>query len=165
MAKKQTKKTDTKVQETDIPHEETVAQTIKGWQEYWPKLQEAALDSEEHFDKKIFTLSAGAIGIVLTLLQFLDVTPCSVIWVIIAASLCVIALLMNLLVQYIAKYQQDNQAELIRTFIANPIDDDSYISERMRKDNKILMWINGISIGCLISGIICLCVFTVINLV
>ena len=158
MAKKQ--QVDSKVQESD-----NQSQTIKGWQEYWPKLQETALDSEEHVDKKVFTLSAGAIGIVLTLLQFLGRDRCGVIWVIFAISLFVLALLLNLIVQYVAKAQQDKQSELIRIFIANPTDDDSFISERMRKDNKILMWINGFSIGCVIFGIVFLSVFTYLNIV
>ena len=162
MAKQQ--KADSKVQETDNQKKEAIAQTIKGWQEYWPKLQEAALDSEEHFDKKVYTLSAGAIGIVLTLLQFWKDDRCGAIWVIIAVSLFVLALLLNLIVQYVAKSKQDKQAELIRAFIANPTEDDSYISERMRKDNRILMWINGFSIGCVILGMAFLIVYTYLNI-
>ena len=162
MAKKQ--KTDTKVQETDNQKNETVDQTVIGWQEYWPKLQETALDSEEHFDKKVFTISAGAIGIVITLLQIWGDDRCGVNWVIIAISLFVIALLLNLLVQYFAKSRQDKQADMIRKFIANPTEDDSYISERMRKDNRILMWINGFSIGCVILGMAFLIVYTYLNI-
>ena len=162
MAQKQ--KTDTKVKETDNQKKEAIAQTIKGWQAYWPKLQEAALDSEEHFDKKVFTLSAGAIGIVLTLLQIWGKDRCGAIWVIIAVSLFVLALLLNLIVQYVAKSKQDKQAELIRAFIANPTEDDSFISERMRKDNRILMWINGFSIGCVILGMAFLIVYTYLNI-
>ena len=38
--------------------------------EFFSELQKAALNSEEHYDRKIFAISAGAIGVELTILQF-----------------------------------------------------------------------------------------------
>ena len=139
-------------------------QAVKYWTDFWPKLQDALLDSEEHFDKKVFALSAGAIGLELSILQFVKGTPVAVWCVVVSTSLCLAALILNLLVQYFAKNRQEKQAELIRDFIQRPKENDDYITERLIKDNNILKWINLISMVFLFGGIVFLGVFTFINL-
>lgn len=137
---------------------------IKRWQEYWPKLQEAALDSEEHFDKKIFAVSAGAIGFELSILQFVKDHPQRIGWMIASSICCISALLLNLIVQYVAKIQQDKLALQISELIRNSKVDDGSIERKMVKYNKFLTIINISSIVLLVSGIAFLAVFSFINL-
>lgn len=137
---------------------------VKYWIDFWPKLQEAQLDSEEHFDKKVFSLSAGAIGLELSILQFVKGTPLAIWLVIVSTSLCLAALILNLFVQYFAKNKQEKQAEIIRDFIQHPKTSDDYIIAHLIRDNKVIKRINLTSMLCLFAGICFLGVFTFINL-
>lgn len=137
---------------------------VKYWTDFWPELQKALLDSEEHFDKKVFSLSAGAIGIELSILQFVKGTPVAVWCVMLSTALCLGALIFNLLVQYIAKIKQEKQADIIRDYIQQPKESDNYIIKRIQKDNKALKVINLFSMILLLGGIFFLGVFTFINL-
>ena len=76
----------------------------------------------------------------------------------------VLALFLNLIVHYVAKCQQDKQSEMVRSFLGSNKTDDSYIYDRILKDNKILEVINLISIVALVVGVICLAVFAFVNL-
>ena len=78
----------------------------KRWLEFWPLLQKAALDSEEHFDKKIFAVSTGALGFMLTLIQFIKWPEYKCIAGV-AAGAFVFALLTNMIVHLYAKSSQD----------------------------------------------------------
>lgn len=164
MAEKQKKARSDREESISAQPTNEPSEDIKRWQEYWPKLQEAALDSEEHFDKKIFAVSAGAIGFELSVLQFIKGCPLAIGWMIASSICCILALLCNLIVQYVAKMQQDSQAQLIGDLIRNSKVDDGSIEQKMVKDNKVLTVINIISIVLLVSGIACLTVFSFINL-
>ena len=45
---------------------------IKFWEAFWPQLQQASKDAENHIDKKVYGISAGGIGIEIASLQFLN---------------------------------------------------------------------------------------------
>ena len=36
---------------------------IKFWEAFWPQLQQATKDAENHIDKKVYGIAAGGIGI------------------------------------------------------------------------------------------------------
>lgn len=152
-------------QSATAKHNSDKSEVIQYWIDYWPKLDDAKLDSEEHFDKKIFALSAGTIGIELSILQFVGGKP-ELMWcVLISALFCLISLTLNLIVQFVASSMQEKQSRMIRAFIEDPTDDDSFIYKRLIRDNKRLKCINIISMVSLVLGIVFLGVFTFINLI
>ena len=145
-------------------HEENYSEDIKKWEQFWPELQKAALTSEANYDKKVFAVSVGSIGMELSILQLVQGRPKALWWAISATALCILALLINLIVHYIGKSKQDEQASLLKEFLANPNNDGSSIYDRIVEDNKSLRTINLVSIVLLVLGIICLSVFTFLNL-
>jgi len=132
--------------------------------EFFQEIQKAALNSEEHYDQKVFALSAGAIGIELAVLQFLHSRLQGIFLAVLSVGCFVIALFLNLIVHYVAKCQQDKQSEMVRSFLESNENDDRFIYDRILKDNKILEVINLISIVALVAGVICLAVFAFVNL-
>lgn len=163
MSRKKTKELDfnenAPVQTISAPDED-----IKRWQEYWPKLQEAALDSEEHFDKKIFAVSAGAIGFELSILQFVKDNPQGNRLDDCLKYLLYLCATIKPNRSYVAKIQQDKLALQISELIRNSKVDDGSIERKMVKYNKFLTIINISSIVLLVSGIASLAVFSFINL-
>lgn len=141
-----------------------ISESHKRLSAFFPELQKAALDSEEHYDQKVFTISAGAIGLELSILQFFSTQPRAIIWVIISVSAFVFALLLNLIVHYFAKLKQDKQSDAIRSFLESDKDDDSFIYNMIRKDNNTIRRINVFSIAFVFAGIACLAIFTFTNL-
>ena len=131
---------------------------------FFQEIQKAALNSEEHYDQKVFALSAGSIGIELAVLQFLHSCLQGIALAVLSVGCFVLALFLNLIVHYVAKCQQDKQSEMVRSFLGSNKTDDSYIYDRILKDNKILEVINLISIVALVVGVICLAVFAFVNL-
>ena len=131
---------------------------------FFQEIQKAALNSEEHYDQKVFALSAGAIGIELAVLQFLHSRLQGIVLAVLSVGCFVIALFLNLIVHYVAKCQQDKQSEMVRSFLESNENDDRFIYDRIMKDNKILEVINLISIVALVVGVICLAVFAFVNL-
>lgn len=131
---------------------------------FFQEIQKAALNSEEHYDQKVFALSAGAIGIELAVLQFLHSRLQGIVLAVLSVGCFVIALFLNLIVHYVAKCQQDKQSEMVRSFLESNENDDRFIYDRILKDNKILEVINLISIVALVAGVICLAVFAFVNL-
>ena len=127
----------------------------KRWLEFWPLLQKAALDSEEHFDKKIFAVSTGALGFMLTLIQFIKWPEYK--WIAgVAAGAFVFALLTNMIVH--------KQSDLIDEYINGDDKDDSAIHERIKKDNKNILAMNIASIVCDIVGVTALSTFAILNI-
>lgn len=131
---------------------------------FFPELQKATLNSEEHYDQKIFAISAGAIGVELAILQFFDFSPHGIAYVIISVACFTVALILNLIVHYVAKYKQDKQSDMVRAFLESDKEDDTFIYDSIRKDNRTLRIINLISIVFLLGGIVCLAIFTFVNL-
>jgi len=135
----------------------------KRWLEFWPLLQKAALDSEEHFDKKIFAVSTGALGFMLTLIQFIKWPEYK--WIAgVAAGAFVLALLTNMIVHLYAKGRQDKQSDLIDEYINGDEKDDSAIHERIKKDNKHILAMNITSLVCVIIGVAALSTFAILNI-
>ena len=135
----------------------------KRWLDYWPSLQKAALDSEEHFDKKIFATSTGALGFLLALIQFIK-WPCHKWLVAIAAGFFVLSLIMNMIVHLFSKAKQDKQSDAIDEYINNTERGDVHIHEMIKKDNKSILKMNITSLVFLVIGIIALSAFSILNI-
>ena len=143
------------------------AREVAYWKEFWPKVQEAALQSEEHVDKKVFALSAGGIGIELTILSLPIIEGLQFLWLAaISAGLFVVALLFNLLVHLRAWSNQSEQSKVISDFIeASPEAKDSKeIYSLLLKHSNRNRRSNYCATAFLISGIVALFVFTFLNL-
>lgn len=138
-------------------------QANERWLNYWPSLQKAALDSEEHFDKKIFAVSTGALGFLLTLIQFIE-SPCHKWLATVAAGFFVLSLMMNMIVHLDSKRRQDKQSDVIDDYINNSDRGDAHIHELIRKDNKKILGMNIISLLLLIIGVIALSAFSILNI-
>lgn len=130
-------------------------------------MQDAAAQSEEHIDKKVFAISAGAIGLELTLLKLFDGKSLNWYWLaILAAGSFVMALLLNLVVHLVGKRFQSKQSKMIKDFIyeAPQASQSHQIYETIEKHGVTIFWINLFSSILAITGVICLFVFTFLNL-
>ena len=63
--------------------------------EYWPELQKADFDSEEKQEKYVFTISTGAVGLLLGTLSF-QIKPKGISLAIIALGLFTLSILYNI---------------------------------------------------------------------
>lgn len=140
----------------------SIEEKVKFWNEYWPILQTATGDSEEHLDNKIFVVSSGAIALELTIIQFIS-DPLNINLAKYSAICNISALALNIAVHLLGQGFQHNQAKLIEQFLSNPTDRDSNIHKRIKQHDNWLMGLNIISLLCLFTGIILLTVFTLKN--
>lgn len=150
-----------------IVESEKRAKELDYWKNFWPTLQDATLNSEEHVDKKIFALSAGAIGLEVTLFSLPFMNNVEKKGFAICAAACFLLTLCGNL--YIQIWGWKKQAELtadIRAFIQGkpwaPRSKDIYDKiakngERIRKGNSYTSII-------LIIGIASLSIFTFLNI-
>lgn len=133
------------------------------WIEFWPDLQKAAMDSEEHFDKKFFAVSTGALGLSMTIVQFVKEPDCK--WLFIVAAIAfLLSLSLNLVVHLYSKHFQDIQSDLIDEYINSDQLDDNHIHERIIHDNANVLWINISSLIIFFIGVVVLAMFLFINL-
>ena len=140
---------------------------VKYWETVWTTVQETASKSEESIDKKVFTLSAGAIGLELTLIELVWREFPEWNWLaFISASLFVIALLLNLIVHLYGRKTQQIQSKMIKDFL---YEDDHALStpeiySKMEKHSKRILSINWVSSISVILGIIILFVYSYLKL-
>ena len=140
------------------------------WKGVWPSVQEAASQSEEHIDKKVFALSAGAIGLELTLLEIVGkkelVGGCGERLAFIAAGLFITALLLNLFVHLIGRGFQSKQSRLIKDYLHDsPKALPSHqIYNIMEKHSKWILRINWCSAILAVAGVVCLFVYSFLKL-
>lgn len=136
---------------------------VEYWSKVWPTVQDAAMQSEEHIDKKVFTISVGAIGLELTLLELVAGKSHDWYWIaFLAAGFFVIALLLNLVVHLVGRRFQFRQSKMIKNFIhESPHALQSYeMYEVMEKHSYRILWINICSSIFAIIGVILLFVFS-----
>lgn len=140
---------------------------IAYWKQFWPDLQKAASESEEHVDKKVFALSAGAIGLEVTLLSLPYFNEAKCLCLAGSAAICfVISLCVNLLIHIKGWKNQDNESKVINDFIQSK--PDAFSSDKIyalieRHGTNIRRW-NIFSSVILIIGIVLLFSFTFLNL-
>ena len=140
---------------------------VEYWKAVWPTIQETASKSEESIDKKVFTLSAGAIGLELTLIELVWKKNAEWNWLaIVSAGLCVMALLLNLIVQLYGRNTQQSQSKMIKDFLyeAPHARSTPEIYSIMEKHAKMILVINWLSSMSVILGIISLFVFSYLKL-
>ena len=134
------------------------------WAHFWSSLEETRQKSEDNFDKKIYAVCVGAIGLVMTLLNFFE-NKSALGWIVAGVSGCTLSLLLNLLVQLIAEQKQKSQQDLVEEYMKDSTQiSDAYINLRIAKDNKCLRIINYSSACSLIIGIVSIFVFLIKNI-
>ena len=134
------------------------------WISFWDRLEETRQKSEDNFDKKIYAVCVGTIGLVMTLLNFFE-NKTSIGWIVAGVSGCTLALLLNLIVQLIAEQKQKKQQDLVEKYLKDSTRIcDAYIDQRIAKDNKCLRIINYFSASFLILGIVSIFIFLIQNL-
>lgn len=131
--------------------------------EYWPELQKATFDSENKQEKYVFTISTGAVGLLLGTMGFQN-KPDGIGFALTALGLFTAAMLLCVIYHIIAKNNHNKQFKMIEEFVYNPDRGDSGIREQIKKSNCLLNWWSGISIGFIIIGIILFALYLIKNL-
>lgn len=157
-----------------MPPNDTVVQQVlsreeevKYWEKVWSTVQETASKSEENIDKKVFALSAGAIGLELTLLELIGEKNPDWNWLaFVAAGLLVLALILNLINHLYGRRTQNQQSKMIKDFIY----EDSKamttpeIYSKMEKHSVRILRIHRASSVLVIMGIMILFAYSFIKL-
>ena len=60
------------------------------WISFWDRLEETRQKSEDNFDKKIYAVCVGTIGLVMTLLNFFE-NKTAIGWIVAGVSGCTLA--------------------------------------------------------------------------
>lgn len=140
---------------------------VKYWENVWSSVQETASKSEENIDKKVFALSAGAIGLELTILEIIgDKSPDWNWLAFLAAGCLVFALLLNLANHLYGRKTQSMQSKMIKDFI---YEDSKALStpeiySKMESHSKRILRIHWVSSLFVIAGIILLFVYSYLKL-
>ena len=121
--------------------------------------QEILKQSQDDFEKQLSFISAGTLGVSMFFIEKVvkDLTNANCKWILIVSwSLLGFTLIINLLSHYLAiNFNYKNIEE---------IDADNYNYLNSSRRNKIIKSVNIATLITLISGIICLIVFTSINI-
>ena len=163
-----------KRKKNNVPPNDTVVQQVlsreeevKYWEKVWSTVQETASKSEENIDKKVFALSAGAIGLELTLLELIGEKNPDCNWLaFVAAGLLVLALILNLINHLYGRRTQNKQSKMIKDFIY----EDSKalttpeIYSKMEKHSVRILRIHRASSVLVIMGIMILFAYSFIKL-
>jgi len=142
--------------------EENIEEVIdnQGWIDYRNSVIENKTKSQDDFEKYINLMASGGLVLSLTFLEkivSLDKAICKA-FVISGMYLMVVTLLSNLYSHY--KSMLDSDATI------KDIDDKNYdkIFKNIEKRNRVINFLNKISIWSLIIGILCLITFVTINI-
>ncbi len=137
---------------------------VEYWKnEYWPELQKADFDSEEKQEKYVFTISTGAVGLLLGTLSF-QIKPKGISLAIIALGLFALSMLSCIIYHIIAKKKHRVQFKLIEDFISNPESGDTKIRKHIERSNRFLDWWSIVSIVLIFIGIILFVLYLIKNL-
>lgn len=138
------------------------AQEVEYWTAFWHSVQEAGQKSEENIDKKVFSLSVGALGLELTLWGFVwQNNPRGNTLAFLAALCFVLALVLNLITQLYGRQTQFKQSEMVKSFLREESSalHSSLIYSKIERQNIIVWILNLISSFVVIVGIVVLLVF------
>lgn len=121
--------------------------------EYWPELQKATFDSEEKLEKYIFTISTGAVGIIM---GTMGIQPESkdICLTLTALVLFTFSMLFCVVYHIIAKRNHNIQFKKIKEFVFYPEKGDSEIRKKIEKSNKLLDWTSIVSVFFIFAGIV-----------
>ncbi len=140
---------------------------VKYWENVWTSVQETASKSEENIDKKVFALSAGAIGLELTLLEVIGNKSIEWNWLAFLAAGCfVLALLLNLINHLYGRKTQSKQSKMIKDFI---YEDKKALTtpeiySRMERHSRTILRIHWAASISVIAGIVLLFVYSYLKL-
>ena len=140
---------------------------VKYWENVWTSVQETASKSEENIDKKVFALSAGAIGLELTLLELIGNKSQEWNWLAFLAAGCfVLALLLNLINHLYGRKTQSKQSKMIKDFIHEDKKalTTPEIYSRMERHSRTILRIHWASSISVIIGIVLLFVYSYLKL-
>lgn len=136
----------------------------KFWQDFWPSIQQTTRETENHIDKKIYGLSIGGIGIEVAIFQ----VPGDHNYIYIAWASCllfVITIMLNLLAHVKSLNSQKKERQCISSFIkSESVSDDSFIYDVIEDENRSIKCINNTSIITMLAAIVCIIVFTFLNI-
>lgn len=132
--------------------------------EYWPELQKADFDSEEKQEKYVFTISTGAVGLLLGTLSF-QIKPKGISLAIIALGLFTLSMLSCIIYHIVAKKKHKVQFKLIEDFISNSESGDAKIRKHIERSNCFLDWWSIISVVLIFAGIVLFTVYLIKNLI
>lgn len=131
--------------------------------EYWPELQKATFDSEEKQEKYVFTISTGAVGLLLGTMGF-GTKPEGIYYALIALGLFTLSMLSCVIYHIIAKTNHTKQFKMIRDFVSNLDKGDSEIRDQINKSNFFLDWWSIVAIFFIFVGIILFTIYLIKNL-
>ncbi len=121
--------------------------------EYWPELQKATLDSEEKLEKYIFTISTGAVGIIMGTMG-IQTESKDICLTLIALGSFTFSMLFCVIYHIIAKRNHTKQFKKIEEFVFFPDNGDSEIRKKIKNSNKLLAWTAIISVIFIFAGIV-----------
>jgi len=131
--------------------------------EYWPELQKAAFDSEEKQEKYVFTISTGAVGLLLGTMGFGNKSY-GIGFALIALGLFTVSMMLCVIYHIIAKRNHNNQFRMIENFLSNPENGDSELRGKICLSNNSLDWISIFSVILILIGIFLFAIFLFKNL-
>ena len=120
--------------------------------EYWDKLQNAKDDSEAKLEKYLFTISTGAVGLLLGTLNFIKPQDIKILlW---SFGAFVLAMLICIVYHFISICGHNKQFRLIEEFKDHQGKGDNKIRRDINVRNFVLILLHVMSLICIIVGII-----------
>lgn len=145
------KKTETS---SPINNEESTKKMADNWvNDYWPKLQKAKDDSESKLEKYLFTVSTGAVGLLLGTMGFIK-KPNNIELLFCGFGSFAMAMLICIVYHFIAMSGHNKQFNLIEKLNNNIIKDDAQIRKDIGVRNKALFCLYFLSLLFIIAGMV-----------
>lgn len=130
--------------------------------EYWPELQKADFDSEDKIDTKLFTVSSGAIAILIGTLSFTEKHQ-NIALALFAIALFGVSIILNIVYHFIATENHQKQFDQIAKMVNKEIPDDIPLRQLIKKGNHILLIISIISMVLILIGFILAGIYILAN--
>ena len=132
-------------------------------EEYWPDLQKVDFDSENKIDTKLFTVSSGAIALIMGTLSFTEKHQ-KIVFAMFAIALFGVSIILNIIYHFIATKNHQKQFDKISEMVNNEINDDSSLRLLIKNGNKKLLAISIISIVIILIGFILTGIYILANI-
>lgn len=146
-----------------MKNKDEILAAIEYWRnEYWSNLQKSTDDSEDKQEKYCFTISSGAVGIILGTMGFL-IDLKYVGFAVAALIVFTFSMLLCVIYHIVAKNGHQKQFDLINAFLANPEKGDSVIRETIKKANHKLDVISIICAILIFVGVVLYSVYIIKN--
>ncbi|MBQ6742951.1 MAG: hypothetical protein IJR04_10265 [Bacteroidales bacterium] len=131
--------------------------------EYWQKLQDANYDSEDKLDTKLFAVSSGAIGLLLSAMSFTEKHQaiCLAIYATISFG---ISIILNIVYHFIAMSNHQKQFDEISNLINSGKEDDAHIRKIIKRGNKCLFAISIFSMVFILAGFVLFSIYIKANI-